>query len=58
MEYYTLLACVPRLLSSTGLDLSDPIGHDRAVYRDCARQIWESLDTLVDELIRKEKTAE
>ncbi len=54
MDFYSLLGCQPRLLSPTGADLSDPIGRDRSVYRECARQIDQSLALLVDELIQKE----
>ena len=44
------LAAPPRLLSPAGDDLADPIGCPHSVYEDCARQIWEWLGPLVEEL--------
>jgi protein-tyrosine phosphatase len=41
----------PRLLSPAGEDVSDPIGCDRQVYRECAEQIWAHLDSLAAEVI-------
>jgi len=41
-------AC-PRLLCE-GADVSDPIGRDQEVYRQCARQILEHLEKLLPEL--------
>jgi protein-tyrosine-phosphatase/tRNA A37 threonylcarbamoyladenosine synthetase subunit TsaC/SUA5/YrdC len=46
----SLPGCRPRLLSPTDEDIADPIGGDKAVYEECARQIWLSLDSLLDEL--------
>jgi protein-tyrosine-phosphatase len=40
----------PRLLDRTGGDIADPIGCDREVYRECARQIQQHLERLVPEL--------
>jgi protein-tyrosine phosphatase len=40
----------PRLLSPAGADLDDPIGFPREVYEECARQIWDCLGPLVEEL--------
>jgi protein-tyrosine phosphatase len=45
------LGARPRLLSPAGADVSDPIGCDRQVYRECAAQIWGHLDALVADLI-------
>jgi tRNA threonylcarbamoyl adenosine modification protein (Sua5/YciO/YrdC/YwlC family) len=41
-----------RLLSPRGMDVSDPIGCDLQVYRQCAREIDESLEALIPELVR------
>ena len=41
----------PRLLSPAGEDLSDPVGHDRAVYTDCAAAIWKHVDALATEIL-------
>ena len=40
----------PRLLSPAGDDVADPIGHPRAVYEACGRQIWAHLEALVAEI--------
>jgi protein-tyrosine phosphatase len=40
----------PRLLSPSGEDVSDPIGCEQQVYRDCAEQIWSCLDALAAEI--------
>jgi protein-tyrosine phosphatase len=40
----------PRLLGAHGEDISDPIGCEQAVYRECAQQIWIHLEQLVAEL--------
>jgi protein-tyrosine phosphatase len=42
----------PRLLSPAGEDVGDPIGCERQVYRECAEQIWRSLDHLAAEVVR------
>jgi protein-tyrosine phosphatase len=44
------LAVAPRLLCPDGGDIADPIGCERGVYRDCARQIARSLEELLPEL--------
>ncbi len=36
----------PRLLSSDGEDIPDPIGSDLETYRQCAQTIWKSLQEL------------
>ncbi len=41
----------PRLLSPAGEDLSDPVGHDRAVYEECAAAIWKHLDIWTAEIL-------
>jgi protein-tyrosine phosphatase len=41
-----------RLLSSTGMDVADPIGGDREVYRECARQITQCLEELLPSISR------
>ena len=41
----------PRLLSSEGDDLSDPVGRDRAVYEECAAAIWKHVDALTAEIV-------
>jgi protein-tyrosine phosphatase len=46
----SLPGCRPRLLSPTDEDIADPIGGDDAVYEACARQIWLSVDSLLDTL--------
>jgi protein-tyrosine phosphatase len=46
-EYYPRLGAEPRLLSPSGEDIADPVGCPREVYEECARQIWQSLETLV-----------
>jgi L-threonylcarbamoyladenylate synthase len=46
----SLPGCRPRLLSSQGEDIADPIGGDRSVYEQCASQIWSCLDPLLSEL--------
>ncbi len=40
----------PRLLDARGEDIADPIGHDRAIYEDCARQIGLGVDALLNDL--------
>lgn len=47
---YASYGAEPRLLDPTGNDISDPVGLDREVYRDCARQIHEHLVRFIDEL--------
>jgi len=49
-EYYPQLGTEPRLLNPAGEDLADPVGCPRDVYEDCARQIWQALETLLAEL--------
>ncbi len=44
------LNCEPRLLSPSSADLPDPIGQDESVYRTCAEQIWQDLETFVRDL--------
>ena len=39
-----------RLLSPAGEDVSDPIGAEQQVYRECAEQIWGYLDHLAAEI--------
>jgi protein-tyrosine phosphatase len=52
----TLAAACPgagvraRLLSPVGEDVSDPIGGEQQVYRDCAAQIWGCLDHLAADI--------
>jgi protein-tyrosine phosphatase len=55
-EYYPRLGGEPRLLHPAGEDIADPVGCPRDVYEECARQIWQSLDSLVAEIVN-EKTA-
>jgi protein-tyrosine phosphatase len=40
----------PRLLSPSGDDLPDPLGHPPAVYEACGRQIWGHLGALAEEV--------
>ena len=40
----------PRLLSSGGEDIADPIGCDQQVYHECAQQIRRHLEEFVAEL--------
>jgi protein-tyrosine phosphatase len=46
------LGPAPRLLSRAGVDLSDPIGCEQSVYRDCAAQIERDLQELIPEILR------
>jgi protein-tyrosine phosphatase len=41
----------PLLLDPEGQDIPDPVGADRAVYQECARQIITNLERLLPELI-------
>jgi len=41
----------PRLLSPAGEDVSDPLGGEQHVYRECAEQIWGCLDHLAAEIM-------
>jgi protein-tyrosine phosphatase len=50
IEHYPHRGIRTRLLSSQGADISDPIGGELAVYRECAQQIWSHLEGLVAEL--------
>jgi protein-tyrosine-phosphatase/tRNA A37 threonylcarbamoyladenosine synthetase subunit TsaC/SUA5/YrdC len=49
-EYYPQLGAEPRLLRADGKDIADPVGCSRDVYEECARQIWQSLDSLLADL--------
>lgn len=49
-ELYRDLAARPRLLDPAGGDLADPVGCDRPIYEECARQIWHWLEPFVAEL--------
>lgn len=40
----------PRLLDPAGGDIADPVGGDREVYEDCAKQILQYLEVLVPEV--------
>jgi tRNA threonylcarbamoyl adenosine modification protein (Sua5/YciO/YrdC/YwlC family) len=48
-HFPSLGPCI-RLLSPEGDDLADPVGCDRAVYRECAEQILRHLQRLMPEL--------
>jgi protein-tyrosine phosphatase len=50
-EYFPRLRVRPRLLSSEGTDIPDPVGGDQAVYRSCARQILSYLEKLLPEVM-------
>ncbi|HZT79747.1 MAG TPA: hypothetical protein VFA26_05985, partial [Gemmataceae bacterium] len=41
----------PRLLSPEGKDIPDPIGCDKQVYQDCAREMMRCLGQVVAELV-------
>ncbi len=45
------LGSLPRLARPDGLDVADPIGQSRAVYQECARQLWQALEPLVEEAL-------
>jgi protein-tyrosine phosphatase len=47
---YPHLGPRPRLLSGDGDDIADPVGCDRAVYQECAEQLWRHLQRFVAEL--------
>ncbi|HXG10288.1 MAG TPA: L-threonylcarbamoyladenylate synthase [Gemmataceae bacterium] len=49
-EQFPRLGARTRLLCSRG-DISDPIGAEQLVYRECAQQIWDHLEELVAELV-------
>jgi L-threonylcarbamoyladenylate synthase len=49
-DHYAHLGVRPRLLSPAGEDLADPVGQPQPVYEACGRQIWESLDRLLEEV--------
>ncbi|MFL5243786.1 MAG: Sua5/YciO/YrdC/YwlC family protein [Gemmataceae bacterium] len=46
-----LPGCKPRLLSARGEDIADPIGGDAQVYELCARQIYDCLGPIMEELL-------
>jgi protein-tyrosine phosphatase len=48
-DQYPRLGARPRLLNSQG-EIADPIGQPRAVYEECAQQMWGHLHELVAEL--------
>jgi protein-tyrosine-phosphatase/tRNA A37 threonylcarbamoyladenosine synthetase subunit TsaC/SUA5/YrdC len=48
---YGVRGVTPRLLSSRGEDVPDPIGGTPNVYQDCARQIMSCLEELLPELL-------
>ena len=48
----------PRLLSSEGADLPDPVGCDQSVYRDSAREIERCLESVVSEVVSGEMNDE
>lgn len=43
-----------RMLRPDGRDVSDPIGGGVEVYRDCSRELAESIESLVNELFEKD----
>jgi protein-tyrosine phosphatase len=49
VNYFPEVADRCRLLSAEGLDIADPIGCDREVYRQCAAEINQHLEKLVAE---------
>jgi protein-tyrosine phosphatase len=49
LSAYRHLGAVPCLLCPAG-DVADPIGQDRAVYEECAKQLWEHLEPLVGQM--------
>ncbi len=49
VNYFPEVAARCRLLSAEGLDIADPIGCDREVYRQCAAEINQHLEKLVAE---------
>ena len=51
MTQQARMATVPRVLSTEGEDIPDPIGSDLPVYRACAAQISQQLEKLVAELL-------
>jgi protein-tyrosine phosphatase len=48
-SYFPESATCARLLSPDGEDITDPLGCDREVYKECARTIWACLETFVEE---------
>lgn len=49
-QYYGVTDSRARLLCSDGSDIADPIGGGPEVYRECAQQIREHLESLIREL--------
>jgi protein-tyrosine phosphatase len=49
-DAYPRLGSTPRLVRPDGADIADPIGQPRAVYEECAREIWAALEPLVTEI--------
>jgi tRNA threonylcarbamoyl adenosine modification protein (Sua5/YciO/YrdC/YwlC family) len=49
VNYFPEVADRCRLLNADGLDIADPIGCDREVYRQCAAEINQHLEKLVAE---------
>lgn len=47
---FARLGCRPRLLDPAGRDISDPVGGDQEVYRECARQMLQHLEKFLPEL--------
>jgi protein-tyrosine phosphatase len=47
---YPHLGPRPQLLSAAGDDIADPVGCERAVYQECAEQLWRHLQRFVAEL--------
>ena len=51
------LASRMRLVSSNGTSISDPIGGDLNEYEHCADEITSCLETLLDEILKKDDEA-
>lgn len=50
-DAYPRLGTVPRLVRADGVDVADPIGQSLEVYEECARQLSQALEPLVEEVL-------
>lgn len=50
-DSYPRLGARPRLVRQDGRDVTDPIGQSHSVYQECARQFWQELPPLIEEVL-------